>query len=198
MTFALIALNLAAFLLESLDPERSIALFALWPPAPFSLPGAAPFHFWQLLTYSLLHAGGAHLLFNMFGVYMFGRDVEGALGGKRLALLYTSSVLSGAMVQLLVQSLMSPTGMPTVGASAGVFGLLLAYAALFPRRRVVLLFPPIPMPAWVFATSYAVIELLLGVSGAQASVAHFAHLGGMAGALACLIYWSRARTPHID
>jgi len=68
-----------------------------------------------------------------------------------------------------------------VGASAGVFGLLLAYALLFPNRRIMLLFPPIPMPARMFVLLYATLELVLGVTGTQSGVAHFAHLGGLLG-----------------
>ena len=82
---------------------------------------------------------------------------------------------------------------PTAGASGAVFGLLLAYALRFPQRRLMLLFPPIPMRAPVFAVVYGVIELVLGVTGTQEGVAHFAHLGGMAGGFLVLWYWSRRR-----
>lgn len=64
---------------------------------------------------------------------------------------------------------------------------------LFSHRRVVLLFSPIPMPAWVFATGYGVLDLVLGASGEEADVAHFAHIGGMLGAIALMLYWSRSR-----
>ena len=85
---------------------------------------------------------------------------------------------------------------PTVGASGGVFGLLLAFGLAFPHRRIVLLFPPIPMPAWLFVTLYGLLELYLGVTGSGAGVAHFAHLGGMAAGYALLVYWRRARLPR--
>jgi membrane associated rhomboid family serine protease len=78
---------------------------------------------------------------------------------------------------------------PTIGASGGVFGLLLAFAMYFPRRIIVLLIPPIPMPAWLFVTLYGILELYLGVTGTEAGVAHFAHLGGMAGAWLMIQYW---------
>jgi len=78
---------------------------------------------------------------------------------------------------------------PTVGASGGVFGLLLAYGLYFPNNRVMLLFPPIPMPARVFVLVYAALELVMGVSGAQSGVAHFAHLGGMVGGFIMLRFW---------
>ncbi|HTI17548.1 MAG TPA: rhomboid family intramembrane serine protease [Trinickia sp.] len=191
MTFFLVALNIAGFLLESAFAKPMIEAFALWPPESVSVPRASPFHLWQIGTYSLLHANLAHLFFNMFGLYMFGRDVELALGRMRLLALYAASVIAGALVQLAVLLASPPAGYPTVGASAGVFGLLVTYAVLFPRRRVVLLFPPIPMPAWLFATGYAAAELLLGVRAGTSSIAHLAHLGGMLGALICLLLWPR-------
>ena len=82
---------------------------------------------------------------------------------------------------------------PTIGASGGVFGLLLAYALLFPHRKVVPLIPPIPMPAWMFATLYAALELFMGVTGTLSGVAHFAHLGGMIGSALIVFEWRRAR-----
>jgi membrane associated rhomboid family serine protease len=194
MTFFIVALNVVVFLFESGSTAPAIDTLALWPPASVSVPGAPAFHIWQIFTYSLLHANLSHLFFNMFGVYMFGRDVETVIGRTRLAILFIASVVAGALVQLAVMLASPPIGHPTVGASAGVFGLLLTYAVFFPRRRVILLFPPIPMPAWVFAAGYAAIELVLGVSGVQSGVAHFAHLGGMLGALACLALWARRRS----
>jgi membrane associated rhomboid family serine protease len=82
---------------------------------------------------------------------------------------------------------------PTVGASGGVFGLLLAFGLAFPRRTIMLLFPPIPMPAWLFVTLYGLLELYLGVTGSGQGVAHFAHLGGMAAGYVLLAYWTRGR-----
>jgi membrane associated rhomboid family serine protease len=74
-----------------------------------------------------------------------------------------------------------------VGASGGVFGVLLAFAMLYPHRRVMLIFPPIPMPAWLLVAGYGVVELAMGVFGTQQGVAHFAHLGGMLGAFIVLL-----------
>ena len=86
-----------------------------------------------------------------------------------------------------------PPRKPTIGASGGVFGLLLLYAYLFPKRKVIPLIPPIPMPAWLFATLYAVLELVLGVTGTEAGVAHFAHLGGMIGCALVILAWRRRK-----
>ncbi|RZF28981.1 rhomboid family intramembrane serine protease [Paraburkholderia sp. UYCP14C] len=190
MTLLLIALNALVFVLEALGPASMIDRFALWP--LHSANAYAPaFHIWQLLTYSALHASLTHLAFNMLGLFMFGREVERVLGAARLLRLYAASVVCGAVVQLLTALALGGDAYPTIGASAGIFGLLVAYALLFPQRRVVLLFPPIPMPAWLFATGYALVELGLGVSGEAPGIAHFAHLGGMAGALALIGCWSR-------
>ena len=193
MTYALILVNFAVFIAETSGWPPLIDLFALWPPVRPGAPATPDFHVWQLLTYSVLHASVAHIAFNMFGLYMFGRDVERALGRARFLVLYLASVLAGAISQLAVIQALPAGGGPTVGASAGVFGVLIAYAVLFPKQRVVLLFPPVPMPAWLFATGYALTELLSGLSGDTSGVAHFAHLGGMLGALVCLAVW-RQRT----
>jgi len=104
--------------------------------------------------------------------------------------LYFASVVTAAAMQLLVTSITGSV-YPTVGASGGVFGLLLAYGICFPERIIVLLIPPVPLPAWLFVTLYAVIELTLGVTGSQEGVAHFAHLGGMVGGYLVIRNWLR-------
>lgn len=189
MTLGIILLNVFSFLIEAANPEALIDVFALWPPVAQT--GGPSFHAWQLFTYSALHANLSHLALNMFGLFMFGRDIERAMGGARLAVLYFVSVLTGALTQIGVAALAVGPAAPTIGASAGVFGVLVAYALIYPQRPVVLLFPPIPMPAWLFACAYALIELTLGVSGRESGVAHFAHLGGMIGAIALMLHWSR-------
>jgi membrane associated rhomboid family serine protease len=80
---------------------------------------------------------------------------------------------------------------PTIGASGGVFGVLLAFGMLFPHARLMLIFPPIPMKAWFMVIAYATIELVTGVTGTMQGVAHFAHLGGMLGALVLMLTWRR-------
>jgi membrane associated rhomboid family serine protease len=180
-TQAVIIANVIVYLLEMQMGGVLFQWFALWPgagPGLASLPFLTP---WQLVTYSFLHGGLAHLAFNMFALWMFGGELERVWGARRLAMAYFASVVSGAVAQLLVSGLFGPGGGPVVGASAGVFGILLAYALVFPNRTIVPLIPPIPMPARVFVLLYAVLELVLGVTGTQVGVAHFAHLGGLLG-----------------
>ena len=188
----LIVVNVAVFALQLLSPALLVP-FALWPLGAHPLAGlAAHFEPWQLVTYAFLHGGVAHLGLNMFALWMFGRDCERALGPRRYLALYFAAVLSAAATQLAVATWSRAT-YPTIGASGGVFGVLLAFAVLYPQRRIMLLFPPIPMPAWLFVTLYGLIELSNGVLGTDAGVAHFAHLGGMLGAGLMLRHWRHAR-----
>ena len=186
VTTSLIVANVAMFLLSTSVGDM-LAPLALWPFGAARITGVG-FAPWQLVTYAFLHGSILHLLFNMFALYMFGGAIEQVFGPRRYLAYYLVCVVSAALTQLLVAML---TGgfYPTVGASGGVFGLLLAYGLYFPNNRVMLLFPPIPMPARVFVAVYAVLELVMGVTGTQSGVAHFAHLGGMVGGYLMLRYW---------
>ena len=181
ITQTLIAVNVIAFALEALLGARWFNDLMLWPLGGEFAP-------WQVLSYGFLHGSLTHLLFNMLGLYMFGSDIERVWGEKRYLVYYLSCVITAAIAQLIVTSMMG-SAHPTVGASGGVFGLLLAFGMMFPRRTVVLLIPPIPMPAWLFVTLYGLIELYLGITGTASGVAHFAHLGGMVGGYLLIAYW---------
>ena len=181
VTRAIIIANVAVFLLQQVAGNTMLELFALWPYGPLFQP-------WQVVTYAFLHGGFAHIFFNMFAFFMFGRTLEELWGSRRFAIYYLVSVLAAAATELAVQGT-SAAAEPVVGASGGVFGLLLAFAWYFPKQRIILLFPPIPMPAWLFVTLYGVLELGLGVTGSQEGVAHFAHLGGMLGGALMILYW---------
>jgi membrane associated rhomboid family serine protease len=182
VTRGIILANIAVFLLQQVAGNVLLGLGALWPlDDPL-------FRAWQLVTYSFLHEGLTHIFFNMFALYMFGRPLEQFWGSRRFGIYYLVCVLSAGATELVVQNA-TQTGGPVIGASGGVFGLLLAFAWYFPQQRLMLLFPPIPMPAWLFVTLYGALELVLGVTGAQAGVAHFAHLGGMLGGAMSILYW---------
>jgi membrane associated rhomboid family serine protease len=189
----LVAANVLVFVLQSLSKGVLEELFALWPLQPID--GQSYFHFWQIVTYAFLHDTGnfTHLLFNMLGLWMFGAEVERYVGPRRLLACYFASVVTAALSQLFIPALFDAPPADVIGASGGVFGLLLAYAFLFPRRKVIPLIPPIPMPAWLFATLYAGVELFLGVTGTLSGVAHFAHLGGMVGSALVITQWRVAR-----
>jgi membrane associated rhomboid family serine protease len=194
VTRALLIVNVGVFLLQLATGNLLVGAFALWPTASPQFPNAPSFEIWQLVTYGFLHGSLTHLLFNMFALYMFGGEVERLLGPSHYLQYYFTCVVGAALAQLIVMSNMNLPPLPTVGASGGVFGLLLAFGMAWPQRRIMLLFPPIPMPAWLFVTLYGLLELYLGVTGSGVGVAHFAHLGGMAAGYALLVYWrGRAR-----
>lgn len=179
----LLIATIAAFMLQLGSGGGMISGLALWPLQANFMP-------WQLLTYAFLHGSITHLAVNMYALWLFGRELENLMGYKAFLQLYFASVLSAALLQLLATSY-SGAVYPTVGASGGVFGLLLAYAVFFPNRIIMLLIPPIPLPARLFVILYAIVELMLGVTGTQAGVAHFAHLGGMIGGYMVIRHWRR-------
>jgi membrane associated rhomboid family serine protease len=188
----LIGANVLVFVLQGQSPARIDELFALWPLQPID--GKVYFQPWQIISYAFLHGNVTHIGFNMLGLWMFGAEIERYVGPKRLLACYFASVVTAALTQLFIPMLFDAPPAPTIGASGGVFGLLLAYALMFPTRKVVPLIPPIPMPAWLFATIYAGIELFLGVTGTLSGIAHFAHLGGMIGSALVVTQWRRAAT----
>ncbi len=175
----------AVFCVQYLLPGQLGYLFQVW----FALYPIGSGHFmpWQVVTYAFLHGGFSHLFFNMFGLWMFGSELERVWGPRRYWQFLLAGVLAAAVAQLLVTALMG-SNVPTVGASGGIFALLLAFGMLFPDRIIMPLFPPIPMKARTFVIVFGVITLLLGVLD-YGGVAHFAHLGGMVGGFLMIRYW---------
>lgn len=150
---------------------------------------------WRFITFQFLHANITHLLFNMFGLWVFGGMVEQYLGGKRYAAFYLTCGIFGAVSYLILNLLGNVTRIPLpgvlpdsiytplIGASAGVFGVILASAYIAPNAMVVLLFPPIPLKLKWLAYGYfllAVANLLRGGANAGGDAAHVG--GAIAGA----------------
>ena len=133
-----------------------------------------------------------HIFLNMYALWLFGVSLENRWGSKTFAIYYFVCVLGAALTQLFVQD-MTGQYTPTIGASGGVFGVLLAFGIFFPNRVLILLIPPIPIKAKWFVIIYGAIELVFGVTGTEAGVAHFAHLGGMLFGFLLLYYWKNKR-----
>jgi membrane associated rhomboid family serine protease len=183
--FALLIINGVVFALQQVSPRFLMINFALCPAGPAN----SPFMPWQLLTYGFLHGNLMHIAFNMFALWMFGRELELMMGPRRFITYFLTCVIGAGIVQLLVAG--TQGGLyPTVGASGGVFGILLAYGLAFPNRMIMLMFPPIPMKAKYFVLVFGLFELYLGVSGNAPGVANFAHLGGMLFGFLLLRYWA--------
>ena len=199
---ALLIGNVAVFLVQGLGGMSLIQTFALWPLGTpryieggiIGLQEVPRFELWQLVTYSFLHGNLLHLFFNMFALWMFGSLIETVWGSRRFLVYYFACVIGAAVAQLIVASSQADGIYPTIGASGGVFGILLAFGMRFPNQYILLLIPPIPIKAKWFVLIYGAIELYLGITGTQAGVAHFAHLGGMLAGLLLILYW-RGRLP---
>ena len=194
----LLIVNGAVFLAQGAMGQWLLANFALWPLGAsdammtrLGLGDAPSFQVWQLLTYGFLHGGTLHIAVNMFALWMFGVALENLWGSRRFAFYFLFCVIGAGLIQLLVATNAAADGSvyPTVGASGGVFGILLGFGMMFPNQRIMLLIPPIPMKAKYFVVAYGAFELWAGVTGSLSGIAHFAHLGGMVFGLLLILYW---------
>ncbi len=177
----------AVYCLQMLAPVSIGYWFALVPI------NSGSFWPWQLITYAFLHGDALHLFFNMWGLWMFGSELERLWGQRRYIVFLAVAILTAAVAFLALTALTNtPSGV--VGFSGALYGLLIATAMLFPDRTIMPLFPPIPMKMKVFVAVFGAIELLLGVVATGDGIAHFAHLGGMLGGFLMMRYW-RGQAP---
>ena len=205
VTRNLIILNIIVFIATLINRDFMTAEFALF------YPTSRYFHWWQVLTHMFLHGGFWHILFNMYTLWLFGSVVENIIGSKKFLLFYFVCGLGAAGLHLGVEFLQMQSFMegaalgnsvalqniavikltPTVGASGAIYGVLIGYAMLFPASKMTLLFPPVTLSAKWMVIVFAAIELLTGVTGTVAGVAHFAHLGGMLIGWLMIFYWRK-------
>ena len=190
----LLIANIGVFLLQSAMGDALIPLFALWPLdlheklATYGV--TSLFEPWQLLTYAFLHGSFFHIFLNMYALWMFGSRMEMVWGSRAFVIYYFVCVIGAGLTQLLFTSY-SGDVYPTIGASGGVFGILLAFGMTFPNERLLLVFPPVVLKAKWFVLLFGAIELFSGVTGTAAGVAHFAHLGGMLFGFFLLLRWRK-------
>ncbi|MEJ2610396.1 MAG: rhomboid family intramembrane serine protease [Candidatus Thiodiazotropha sp.] len=157
---------------------------ALWP-IEFSHLGAQGgnlFHPWQLISYAFLHGSPLHLVLNMYALWLFGGPLERRWGSQQFAFFYLICVIGAGLMHLEVGELalnQTSNTSPVIGASGGVFGVLLAFGMRYPNVKLMMLLPPIPIKAKWFVLGYGAIELIAGITGSSSGIAHFAHLGGM-------------------
>ncbi|MCX6134039.1 MAG: rhomboid family intramembrane serine protease [Ignavibacteriales bacterium] len=160
------------------------------------------FYPWQLLTYQFMHANFTHLLYNMFGLWMFGMEVEHVWGSRKFLGFYLLCGVAAGISQLILAPLLEPSsvvsitgvGIPTVGASGAVYAVLVAFGMMFPDRYIYLYFL-LPVKAKYFI--FGLIALGVFSIGSQSAVANLAHLGGAAAGFVYVIYLSR-RFPFQD
>ncbi len=179
-TVVLVIVNVLAFVLQLAAGRYSrvdvIDHLAL------SLEGLRHGYLWQLLTFQFLHGGWLHLLLNCWAIYVFGRELEAALGRARFLTLYFSSGVIGGLVQALAGLVVGgPFAGSVVGASAGAFGLVAAFAVLYPERPLMMLLffiIPVSMRA-KFLLLFSGLLAVAGILFPTDNIAHAAHLGGM-------------------
>ena len=215
VTKNLIIINVLVWLASIVLPKMGIDLVK-WLGLHF--PGVEDFYLFQFVTYMFMHDthSFAHVFFNMFAVYMFGRVLEQVWGPKRFLIFYMVTGIGAGLIQELTwafdlrdviaapQELVNIGGgqilskpefynlFVTVGASGAVFGILLAFGMLFPNVPLYLMFIPVPIKAKYFVIFYGLAELFLGVADFSGdSVAHFAHLGGMLFGYILVVIWRR-------
>ena len=201
----IIIINALIMIMISLNREFMFEKFALfYPTSPF-------YHWWQPVTHMFMHGGLGHLFFNMYTLFIFGSVLERVWGPKKFLIFYFVTGLGAAAVHLGVDWIQIQNWMhqaaegshsaymlihqlkmtPTVGASGAIYGVLMGYAMLFPDSVMTLIFPPISMKAKWFVLIFAAIELLLGITGTKAGIAHFAHLGGLIFGFLLIKMWKK-------
>ncbi|MCB1750217.1 MAG: rhomboid family intramembrane serine protease [Gammaproteobacteria bacterium] len=172
------------FLFELGTGNILINSLALWPLGLLQAGSltASEFRPWQIVTYGFLHGGTLHLVLNLYALWLFGTPLERRWGAVRFTAFYFTCIIGAALMHLIVAEFALTHGVaayPVVGASGGIFGLLLAFGMLYPERQLLLPLPPVRIEARWFVLGYGVVELVAGITGTANGMAHFAHLGGM-------------------
>ena len=202
VTRSLLIINVIMFVATLVNEDFMIRTFAMF------YPGYTLFRWWQPLTHMFMHGGWWHIFFNMYTLVMFGMVVERALGTKKFLILYFVTGLGAVALHtgvewLDVHRLLSSTDSsqwkevveiyhtPMVGASGAIYGVLVAFAMLYPEARMTLIFPPVTLDAKWMVIVFVGIELLTGITGTQVGIAHFAHLGGALFGFLLILYWRK-------
>lgn len=200
--------NVLVFIATSINREFMFEYFAwFFPKSPF-------FHWWQAVTYMFMHGGFWHIFANMWGLLMFGSILERTIGYEKFLKVYFLSGIGALLLHTGVQfieamplldkmaqgdavarsSYYDILRTPMLGASGAVFGIQVAYAMLYPDTVLTLMFPPVSMRAKWFVAVFIGIELLTGITGTAAGIAHFAHLGGALVGFLLIAYWKKKGT----
>ena len=170
----LVIINAIVFVLQIFDSMAGGNMFV----GSFGLRPAAVtqgFFLWQLVTYIFLHGGFFHILFNMFALWMFGSELERLWGTREFVRFFFVCGI-GAGVSTVIAS--PSSGIPTIGASGAIYGILLAYGLLFPDR-LIYIYGIIPLQAKYFVMLIGGIAFLSSLGASGGGIAHIAHLGGM-------------------
>ncbi len=150
------------------------------------------FKLWQLITYQFMHANFSHIFFNMFALWMFGAEIENLWGSKKFLTYYLMCGVGAGMLHLLFTPLLALPPASTVGASGAVYGIMIAFALMFPDRFIYIYFL-IPVKA-KYLIGFLIIIEILAVDSVGSTVAHLAHIGG---ALVGLLFILLDKSMHV-
>jgi membrane associated rhomboid family serine protease len=170
----LVGINAAIFIITRFLAQQTLPFLGMIP--AYVLQGN---FWWQLVTYMFVHASIGHIFFNMLALFLFGVQVEQRLGSHEFLSLYMFTGIMAGVFSLVFYVVTGSYGVFLVGASGAVFGVLLAFATLYPEAMIYI-FGIIPVRAPILVLGYTVISLFFGVSGGGGNVAHFTHLAGFA------------------
>ncbi len=201
VTRNLLYVNVIMFIATLISPAFMKGTFAM------AYPLATDFRWWQPITHMFMHDGFFHIFFNMYTLVMFGMVVERVLGTKLFLIFYAITGLGAVALHtgvefLQVQSIIKdyPATDPqyiynsiphVLGASGAVYGILVAFAMLYPEARMTLIFPPVTLDAKWMVIIFIAIELFTGIRGTAMGVAHFAHLGGALFGFLTILLWKK-------
>ncbi|MBR5108113.1 MAG: rhomboid family intramembrane serine protease [Bacteroidales bacterium] len=210
VTRSLLIINVIMFVATLINENFMVGTFAMF------FPASPLFRWWQPLTHMFMHGGWWHIFFNMYTLVMFGMVVERALGTKKFLILYfvtglgavalhtgvewlqvgrlVSTVDGGLVTSATEANLQAYSDLirtPMVGASGAIYGVLVAFAMLYPEARMTLIFPPVTLDAKWMVAIFIGLELLTGITGSQVGIAHFAHLGGALFGFLLVWYWRK-------
>ena len=193
VTRNLLYVNIIMYVATIINEDFMVGTFAMfYPTSPY-------FHWWQPLTHMFMHGGFWHIFFNMYTLVMFGMVVERALGTQKYLIFYFVTGLGAAALHTGVEWLqLTYMGggaailyTPMVGASGAIYGVLVAFAMLYPQARLTLIFPPITLDAKWWVIIFIGIELVTGITGTAMGIAHFAHLAGALFGWLLIRYWRK-------
>ena len=193
VTRNLLYVNIIMYVATLINEDFMVGTFAMFfPTSPY-------FRWWQPITHMFMHGGFWHIFFNMYTLVMFGMVVERALGTRKYLWFYFITGLGAAALHTGVEWLelnymdggIGILYTPMVGASGAIFGVLVAFAMLYPQARLTLIFPPVTLDAKWWVIIFIGIELVTGITGTAMGIAHFAHLGGALFGWLLIRYWRK-------
>ncbi len=166
----LIITNILVYILSTFNRQTMLSIFGL-------IPNNVVFHLWlwQIITYMFLHDNFFHILMNMFTLWMFGNNLESSWGTKEFTKYYFICGLGAAVLTIITGP---KSGTISIGASGAVYGILLAYAMMYPDTRIYVYFL-FPVKAKYFVIILGVLTFFASLGSTNSGIAHFAHLGGL-------------------